>query len=281
MKIPGSSDLPSLTGRNPNSLVRRVVSLVLATITVGDWPARLWAMFRTFRWRIDGRQDLSRVKTAPLMAWMNYHQAEILGKQCYWFGHRALKNPLDAWVYQEIIFETQPDYILEIGNKNGGGTLFLAHMCDLLAKGTVLALDIDHTAFSVTHPRIVTITGDCSDASIVAEVRAKVAGHRVLVIHDADHSQEAVLRDLRLYAPMVSVGSYFIVEDTIHGVSGFAINQDTRRPVFTVSNLNSPLHAAQKFLSGNQDFVLDKSRERYILTSNPHGFLRRVDPASE
>ena len=259
---------------------RRIVSRALATFTVVDWPARLWALLRTFRWRLAGRPDLALVKTAPLMAWMNYHQSEIVGKRCHWFGHRALKNPLDAWVYQEIICETRPDFIVEIGNKNGGSTLFLAHMCDLLGHGTVLALDIDHAAFGVTHPRIVTITGDCSDESVLAQVHVKVAGRKVLVIHDADHSREAVLRDLRLYAPIVSSGSYFIVEDTIHGVSGFSISQDVRPGVFTVSNLNSPLSAVEAFLEGNREFVLDRDRERYILTSNYRGFLRRVRPVS-
>lgn len=266
-----------LTERN---VTRRFISRLLGSFTVGDWPARLWALLRTFRWRLDGRPDLARVKTAPLMAWMNYHQSEVLGKQCYWFGHRALKNPLDAWVYQEIIFETRPDFIVEIGNKNGGSTLFLAHMCDLLGHGTILALDIDHATFGVTHPRIVTITGDCSDEAVLAQVHAHVSDRKVMVIHDADHSQEAVLRDLRLYSPMVSSGSYFIVEDTTQGVSGFSINQHTRPGVFTLSNLNSPLKAVEVFLDENQEFVLDRDRERYILTANYRGFLRRVRPVS-
>jgi len=49
----------------------------------------------------------------PLIAWMTYHQWEILGKQCYWLGTLALKNPLDAWIYQEILYEVKPDIVVD------------------------------------------------------------------------------------------------------------------------------------------------------------------------
>lgn len=39
------------------------------------------------------------------------------------FSIQTLKSPLDPWVYQEIIFETRPDYIKELGSFNGGLTL--------------------------------------------------------------------------------------------------------------------------------------------------------------
>ena len=42
-------------------------------------------------------------------------------------GVPAAKNPLDAWVYQEIVYETRPEAIVELGSAYGGGTLFLAH----------------------------------------------------------------------------------------------------------------------------------------------------------
>ncbi len=61
-----------------------------------------------------------------------------------YFGIQTLKNPIDFWIYQEIIFETQPDVKLEIGNLCGGSTLALAHFCDCLGKGRVLGIDTSH-----------------------------------------------------------------------------------------------------------------------------------------
>jgi len=213
---------------------------------------------------------------APLIAWMNYHQREILGKQCYWLGHRALKNPMDAWIYQEIIYEVKPDIVVEIGNKDGGSTLFLASILDLLGHGRVLALDIDHGKFIVSHSRIELITGDCSDQEIIRIVKGRCEGKRVLVIHDADHTRDSVLRDLRNYAPLVSSGSYFIVEDSIQGVPGFIQDPKHSYGPFLFPDIDTPLQAINTFLCENKSFVVDESRERYILTANYRGFLRRV-----
>jgi len=226
--------------------------------------------------RLDRRRGLDYLLRAPLLAWLNYHQRDILGKQCTWLGHRALKNPMDAWIYQEILYELKADIIIELGNKNGGGALFLASILDLIGHGKVLAVDIDHSRFTARHPRIQLLTGDCSDTGILDKVRGVCAGKRVMVIHDADHSRDAVLRDLRNYAAFVSPGSFLIVEDTIHGLPGFSQNPSQLYGSYVFQDDNTPLQAVEMFLHENPAFVVDESRERYILTANPRGFLRRI-----
>jgi cephalosporin hydroxylase len=37
-----------------------------------------------------------------------------------------------------------------------------------------------------------------------------------------------------------------------------------------------PLAAVREFLAGDDRFAMDRERERYLLTYNPGGFLRRV-----
>ena len=37
-----------------------------------------------------------------------------------YFGIQTRKNPLDLWIYQQLIFAIQPDYIIEIGTYRGG-----------------------------------------------------------------------------------------------------------------------------------------------------------------
>lgn len=68
-------------------------------------------------------------------------QQRIMGETSY-FGVKTLKNPLDYWVYQEIIYAAQPDVIIEIGTNWGGSTLALAHLLDLVGKGRVIGIDI-------------------------------------------------------------------------------------------------------------------------------------------
>ena len=85
-----------------------------------------------------------------------------------------------------------------------------------------------------------------------------------MVILDSDHSQAHVEAELAAYAGIVSVGSYLIVEDT-------DINGHPARPDFGPG----PWEALQTFLATNHDFEVDRSRERFLLTLNPGGYLRR------
>ena len=225
--------------------------------------------FRSLR-RLVGpmRRDYGRRLGMSLRQWLLYHHHEILHRQCYWMGARALKNPFDAWIYQEILYEVQPDVVIEIGSNEGGSTLFLAHMLELIGKGEVVSVDIDRSRFRVSHDRIVTVTGDSSADATVAQVAALCEGKRGLVIHDADHNKAPVLRDLRAYERFVSVGSYLIVEDGIvdlfrpgDGLGWFA---------------EGPLAAVEEFVRERPEFEVDRARERYVMTYNPKGFLRRV-----
>ena len=98
-------------------------------------------------------------------------QARIVDRTTY-FGIQTLKNPLDFWVYQEIIFSVQPDVIVEIGNFHGGSLLALAHLCDARQKGRIIGVDIDQKEIAPAvraHPRITLIEGEA--AGKVANVR--------------------------------------------------------------------------------------------------------------
>src|SRR5580765_6266025 len=76
-----------------------------------------------------------------------------------WMGVPAMKYPGDAWTYQEIIFDTKPDLIIETGTNRGGSALFLAHMFDLVGKGRVMTIDIESRSGLPVHPRITYLTG--------------------------------------------------------------------------------------------------------------------------
>jgi len=214
------------------------------------------------------RKDYRKRFRQSLRQWLLYHQSRIVFEKCSWMGVRALKNPLDAWIYQEIIYEVKPDVIIEIGSAEGGGTLYLANLLDLIGKGIVISIDIDRSKYNVAHDRIVTFTGDSSSPEVVAKVSKHCSGKKVIVLHDGEHSKEQVTKDLHNYADFVSVDSYFIVEDGI---------VDLFKPKDCLGGRrDGPLVAVEQFLDKNKDFIVDTERERYILTYNPKGFLRRV-----
>ncbi len=203
-----------------------------------------------------------------LRDWLAYHQREIVFDRCRWMGVPALKNPLDAWIYQEILWEVKPDVVVEIGSHSGGSTLFFAQLLDLIGQGEVVSIDLDRSRFQVEHPRIIALTGDCSAPEIVGKVAALCQGRTALVIHDGDHSREAVRRDLDLYAGFVSPGSYLIVEDGILDL--FPPGDDFGWLV------EGPLPAIDDFLAAHPEFEVDAARERYVATYNPKGFLKRI-----
>jgi cephalosporin hydroxylase len=185
-----------------------------------------------------------------------------------WLGVPAWKCPLDLWIYQEILQELRPQLIVECGTAHGGSAYFLASICDLLGSGEIVTIDVETKPGRPVHPRITYIPGSSVDPDVIAQVRARLpADGNVLVILDSDHRAAHVERELSLYAGMVSVGSYLIVEDT-------NINNHPVGPDFGPG----PMEAVSAFLEGNDQFVVDEGRQKYHLTFNPRGFLRRVSP---
>lgn len=183
-----------------------------------------------------------------------------------WFGHRTLKCPLDLWTYQELISERAPDVIVETGTRFGGSAYYMAGICQLLGHGRVVSVDIDASIRRPEHPRITYLTGSSTAPEVVQRVKAEVAdAQRVFVILDSDHSEAHVRGELEAYADLVRVGDYLVVEDT-------NVNGHPAYPSFGPG----PMEAVQAFLQNRDDFVVDARCERFMLTLNPNGFLRRV-----
>ena len=201
----------------------------------------------------------------PLRKALSIMQDRIMNQTTY-LGVKALMNPLDHWVYQELIYETQPDIIIEIGNASGGSTLSLAHICDILGRGKIIGIDISHESVPVhvkNHCRITFIEGDACQC-LVDAAKLISANDKVLIIEDSSHTYQNTLNILRTYSVLLKPGDYFIVEDGIchHGLS--------------VGPKPGPYEAIEAFLKENGDFELDRSRESFLITWNPKGYLRRI-----
>lgn len=195
-----------------------------------------------------------------------YYSPERTWQDTRWLGIPVRKCPLDLWIYQELIQRVRPDVIIESGTRFGGSTLFLANLCDLLEKGRVVSIDIDLIEGRPRHGRIEYLLGSSVDPAIVGQARASVAeGESVLVILDSDHSREHVLAELRAYADLVTPGSYMIVEDT--NINGNPVRSDFGP---------GPMEALETFLVERSDFVVDETCEKFFVTFNPRGFLKRV-----
>jgi len=186
-----------------------------------------------------------------------------------WLGHDLIKTPFDCWIYQEIIWETKPDIVLEFGVMFGGASHFYASILDLVGHGEVIGVDVTLSKVKkIDNKRISYIEGSSTDPKTVETLFARCKGKKVLIIADSDHEKTHVLTEAQLYHPLVPVGGYYVFEDSLNDVMGY----------HPVPN-EGPKAAALAFLAENKSFEADlRFAERYIMSLNPHGYLRRVKP---
>lgn len=180
----------------------------------------------------------------------NWRKSQVIFAEKF-CGIQTEKNPLDAWIYQEIIWDTKPDLIIECGSLEGGSALYLATILDAIGNGEVISIE-KAKQIDIKHPRIKFIKGNSLEVDIKPE-------GRIMVILDSNHEGEHVLAELRKYAPLVSIGCYLIVEDTF----------------WIPDNNKGPMWAIEQFLKENNNFEIDKSREKWELTYNENGYLLR------
>jgi cephalosporin hydroxylase len=195
-----------------------------------------------------------------------YYRRAQTWRNTRWLGTDVLKCPLDLWVYQELLHEVQPDWIIETGTAFGGSASYLATICAVLGRGQVLTIDPVEREGRPANPRIHYLRGLSTDPAILATVAERVAGSTaVLVLLDSDHSYANVLAELRAYHRFVTPGSYCVVEDG--NVGGHPVAREFGA---------GPVEAVRDFLAETDAFEIDRAREKFYLTFNPSGYLRRI-----
>jgi len=198
-----------------------------------------------------------------------------------WLGRPIIQYPQDLVALQEVIWSVQPDLIVETGIAHGGSTIFYASMLELLGQdGHVVGIDIEirphNRAALDQHPlrrRLTLIEGSSVDESIANQVREiATSRQRTMVILDSFHTHDHVLRELELYSPLVSKGSYVVVLDTV--IEDMPAGYFRDRPW---DRGNSPRTAVEAFLRSNDRFTVDTEiDEKLLISVAPGGYLRCV-----
>ena len=195
-----------------------------------------------------------------------------------WMGVPIIQLPGDMVVMQELIWKIRPDVIVECGLAHGGAAVLYASICEMIGHGRIIGIDVDirkHNRVVLENQpmahRIELIEGSSIDPETVERVLQSVAGAgTVLVVLDSKHTTEHVYKELQLYSPMVTPGSYLVAMD---GVQAFFWDGPTGKPEWRD---NSPLHALRRFISETKDFRVDDHYCRLQITTSPEGFLRRL-----
>ncbi|MFH0960742.1 MAG: CmcI family methyltransferase, partial [Pseudomonadota bacterium] len=200
-----------------------------------------------------------------------YNDDQNTWRSTHWLGIPVQKFPTDLWIYQELIFKLRPDLIIETGTLYGGSALYLATILEAVKHGRVFSVDIsdgpDLDNPRPRHQRIKYIKGSSTDEIVLLKLQEEANGlDTVMVILDSDHSKDHVLAELFYLKDLVTPGSYMIVEDT-------NINGHPVLPNFGPG----PMEAVREFLWENDEFTVDSSLERLMLTANPRGYLKKKE----
>jgi cephalosporin hydroxylase len=183
-----------------------------------------------------------------------------------WLGSEVTQTPTDLLVYQELIATVRPDWIIETGTGSGGRALFLASVCELIGNGHVVSIAAKPADDLPRHPRISYVRERPHSDAGSARVREVVGDtSHALVVLGSRTGFFSTVQEFERYSPYVGVGSYVIVEDTI-------VNGHPVWPGFGPG----PGEAVNQILTTHGEFVQDTSVERYGLTFNPGGFLKRM-----
>lgn len=198
-----------------------------------------------------------------------------------WFGRPIIQYPQDIMAMQEIIWEVQPDIIIETGIAHGGTVLFYSSLLQLLGGDRkLISIDIDireHNRVELeSHPmfkNVELLEGSAIDEDLVATVFEKAKGYEnPLVVLDSNHTHEHVLREMELYSPLVKKDSYMVVFDTI--IENLPEEASADRPW---SPGNNPMTAVDQFLETNDRFVKDINIDNKLMFSvAPNGYLKCV-----
>jgi cephalosporin hydroxylase len=181
-------------------------------------------------------------------------------------GVPCLKCPFDYVIYQMIINEVKPDLIIEIGTNKGGSALYLADLLETIDHGIIHTIDIDDRAniLAKNHSRIKFFHEGWENYNLENTINYK----RILVIEDGSHEFESTLGAIIKFSPLVSKGSYLIVEDGILDDLGMKKQYQ-----------GGPNRAIKLFLKENKDFCIDEKWINFFgknATFNTNGYLLKT-----
>ncbi|MEO9772728.1 cephalosporin hydroxylase family protein [Roseibium sp.] len=213
-----------------------------------------------------------------------------------WGGRPIIQLPTDMAVFQEIVWATRPDLIIETGIAHGGSLVMSASLlamldyCDAVESGgvvdpktarrRVLGIDIDIRAHNrqaiEAHPMSTKI--DMFEGSSIEEpMIRRVHDHartfeRVLVCLDSNHTHDHVLAELNAYASLASRDSYCLVFDTV--IEDLPEGTFPDRPWAPGNNAKTAVH---EFLKTHPEFEIDQEiNNKLLISAAPNGWLKRV-----
>jgi cephalosporin hydroxylase len=199
--------------------------------------------------------------------------------QFEWLGIPIIQLPADLVTFQEIVWNTKPDLIIECGVARGGSLVFWASiqsLCGITPR--VIGIDIDIREHALTAiqtskfaNQITLIEASSIEDSTLEQVRKLSTGaQKIMVVLDSNHTHDHVLEELKAYSTLVTVGGYMLVLDTV-------IENLEKDPLRPWGPGASPFSAVSEFLRFNNNFEkITYFEKRNAVSVAPGGFLKKI-----
>ena len=197
-----------------------------------------------------------------------------------WKGETFLQTAEDIITLQEIIYDLQPQTIIEVGVAWGGTMLFY----DSLAKGSdikdIIGVDIyipkdlkQRLKKKSISKKITLLEMDSLHSETLKKIMKIMRKNKRTLIHlDSHHSKNHVYNELCKYSKLLKKNDIIIVGDTIIE----SIPAQTHRPR-PWGKGNSPKNALDDFLKENKNFkILKEISDKQLLSNNPNGYIKKV-----
>lgn len=160
---------------------------------------------------IADRKDESAIS---ISAW----RALLTNRDVYtWKGIPFLKGCTEVALYSMLLYELQPQTIIELGALSGGSAIWIADQLEQFqVKSSIYGIDIDLSLLdekAKTDSRVHFLEGDCNNISeILPPERLVTFPHPWLIIEDAHVNTITVIEHFHKNGLMS--GDYLIIEDT-------------------------------------------------------------------
>lgn len=184
-----------------------------------------------------------------------------------WLGQPVGVAPADLVAIQQILYQLQPDVVIAAGVEVGLASFIRD---TLAADGNGARMLHISTATAIPSTAHVTVLHGTPDTlHALATARQWIgSAENVLVLYAPMAQTSLTMSSLHAWGQLVSHRSWLICVGTVFGQPwlGYATQQH--------------LHAIRDFTAGKSPFVIDRSWNGQLLSTNPSGYLRKVGGAT-
>jgi cephalosporin hydroxylase len=209
-----------------------------------------------------------------------------------WLGRPIIQNPEDMLRIQEVIYDIEPNVVIETGIAHGGSLIFYASILNAMGKGKIVGVDIDirkHNRKAIEEHKLFSLINLIEGSSIELETFSKVEAlinpsDKVIVILDSAHDYLHVKKEIELYSPLVSVGSYIVVTDGSQEYLGCTPRAKVDYAGYVETwEENNPKKAAEDFVLNNDQFEIvepsfpfNEGDIDFRVTHWPSAFIKKI-----